>query len=274
MPVRVPRYIKRIVFHEVSALARKRNLLTRKMIVSQLEQFGEFTAPVLLVHSSLSACGHIVGGAETVIEAIKDWIGPASLAMPVHTYCYPESSKPVFVEGIMPSRSGATTETFRLSGAALCSIHPSHSLACGGPLARVICEGHDQCGTPCGQGTPYYRLVEMDASVLYFGVNLDAATLFHTAEDAAGVPYIYNPDLCRTSVKYRDGTERTLEFRRHDLNINRRFANIAPWLEERGLLHRKAFGNGELLFTPSSRGQHQALVGELKRDPWFLTERR
>jgi aminoglycoside N3'-acetyltransferase len=112
----------------------------------------------------------------------------------------------------------------------------------------------------------------MDASVLYFGVNLDAATLLHTAEDAAGVPYIYKQDLCRSSVKYRDGTERTLEFRRHDLNIHRRFANIAPWLEERGLLHRKTFGNGELLFTPSSRAQHQALVGEMKRDPWFLTD--
>ncbi len=274
MPRRVPRYFKRLAFQEIDHVQRLRFRLPHEGIVAGLRQFGEMTAPVLMVHSSLSACGHVVGGAPTVIEALRAWAGPASLAMPVHAYCYPEAGCPVYEEGIMPSRVGVITETFRLSGAALFSVHPTHGLACGGPLARSICVGHDECDSQCGKGTPYERLVEHDAAVLFFGVTLDANTLFHTAENDADAPYAFKSELCRSLIRYRDGSERYMAFKRHDIHDLRRFSMVAPWLEERGLLRRAPLGRGELLYIPHARLVHQAVVEEIRRDPWFLTKRR
>lgn len=274
MPRRFPRYFKHCALDLLDRVRRRHYSLSREDILAGLQQFGEMNAPVLMVHSSLSACGHIVDGPQSVIEALRDWAGPASLAMPVHTYCYPESDHPVYVEGATPSKVGLITETFRLSGAALCSVHPSHSLACGGPLAREICEGHDRCDTQCGKGTPYERLLLHDAAVLFFGVTLDANTLFHTAENYAEAPYAFKPEPCQSVIRYRDGAERSITYKRHDIRGLRRLAMVAPWLEERGLLHRARLGRGELLYIPHARAVNEAVVAEMGRDPWFLTKRR
>ena len=225
-----------------------------------------------MVHSSLSACGHIEGGSVAVIDALREWIDARTLVLPTHTYCYPDTdgNAPVYDACSTPSVVGRITDDFWRQPGTVRSVHPTHSLAASGPDAPAICADHELCDTPCGKGTPYERLVDHDSSALMFGVSMNAYTFFHTAEDAAGLPYLYEDSPY--SLLYRDkaGGVNTLKMWRHNMQIARRFAETRDRLEARGLLVSRSLGLGELLYLPHAAEVHAALLGELKRDPFFL----
>jgi aminoglycoside 3-N-acetyltransferase len=150
------------------------------------------------------------------------------------------------------------------------SQHPTHSLALSGKDAATIAAGHENCETPCGQGTPYQKLIALDAAVLMFGVSLDSYTFFHTAEDAASVPYLYETNPYVLRLREDDG--RVGEFRmwRQNMAVIRRFADMALWLARTSLLQRYRLGKGELLWIPSSRSVHEAVIAKLTSNPRYL----
>ena len=244
-------------------------------ILDALGRLSPAQPRVLMVHSSLSACGLVRGGPMTVIQAIRSWNAGGTLAMPAHSYCYPTSTAaaPVFDLTATPSVVGRITETFRQQPRVLRSLHPTHSLAVEGAGGEAMIAGHQACSTPCGAGTPYARLVQMDAAVLMFGATLDTYTLFHTAEDTAAVPYLYEPQPVGLRFAGPAGAEQVLTMRKHDMGVARSFAAKDSWLEERGFLRRVRLGAGELLLLPRARQVHDAVVAELRRDPGFLTAR-
>ena len=245
--------------------------LSEADILNGLRSFDAAPKGSVMVHSALSACGSIQGGAGTVVTALRQWLDCGTLAMPAHTYCYPEGSTPapLFDPEATPSVVGAITEQFRREPGVRRSFHSSHSLAAEGPDAERLIADHDRCETPCGTGTPYERMVQQNGGVLMFGARLDAYTLFHTAEDAAGVPYLYYPQP--VTMRMRDGgAERTLVSWRQDMTIPRCFAQMDRWLEERGLLTRRRLGLGELLFLPRAGDAHAALVAAMRREPLLL----
>src|SRR5712691_8019206 len=172
-------------------LVRLDNGRVREALVS----LGGFRSDYLLVHSSLSALGNIQGGARTLVEALLAWVSGHALSMPTFTYCYPDRTgkAPVFEVATTPSVVGVVTDYFWRQPNVVRSLHPTHSLACVGPGSLELCKGHELTDTPCGSGTPFQRLVERDCGVLMFGATMDTYTLFHTAEDEAQVPYLYEP---------------------------------------------------------------------------------
>lgn len=224
-----------------------------------------------MVHSSLSACGHIRGGALAVIRALRTWNGKL-LAMPVHTYCYPQTDcpTPVFDPQRTASIVGTITDSFWRQPNVKRSLHPTHSLACEGAEAEVVVANHENCETPCGRGTPYERLISQDTAVLMFGVTMNSYTFFHTAEDAAAVPYLYEPKPVRLKMRKPSGAQTEMTMRRQDMSVARSFAEKDTWLQDRDLLRRTALGRGELLYIPSARTAHELLVEQLRCDPWFL----
>jgi aminoglycoside 3-N-acetyltransferase len=230
------------------------------------------SSDLLLVHSSLSACGHIAGGPAAVIGALRAWHRDGTLLMPTHTYCYPRAGEtaPVFDPAQSPSVVGAITDAFWRVPGVKRSLHPTHSLAADGPAAGSLVEGHETCATPCGAGTPYEKLVELDASVLMFGATLDAYTLFHTAEDAARVAYLYEPQQVPLSYRDSRGQVQPMLMWRHDMSIRRAFQQKDADLESLGLLVRVTLGRGELLLIPHARAAHAAVVRALAEDPMFL----
>jgi aminoglycoside 3-N-acetyltransferase len=245
-------------------------------IVSALRALSAQPLRIVMVHSSLSIFGRIAGGAGTVLRALRAWQPDATLAMPAHSYCYPKPAEaaPVFDVRRSPSVVGRITDAFWQQPGVLRSLHPTHSLAAIGSDAEQLIRGHEQCDTPCGTGTPYARLVSRDAAVLMFGAPMLSYTLFHTAEDAAAVPYLYYPERVRVRYRAGDGTIRELAMRRHDTTVKRSFDSAGNWLEQNGLLHAARLGDGPLRFIPSARAAHQRIVEELSRAPLFLTQSR
>ena len=257
---------------EIRRVNRWLHPLTSAQLLETLRSFGPFPTERLMVHSSLSACGYIRGGPTAVIEVLRTWIGERDLVMPTHTYCYPDKDGrvPQFNPAVTPSLIGAITNALWRQPNVVRSLHPTHSLACWGAGAAELCAGHEFCDTPCGAGTPYEKLVSEDASVLMFGVTLNTYTLFHTAADAARVPYLYERAPCHLEAIDRAGQIRRITMRRHDISIPRRYAQMDHWLEERGLLLRRSLGLGQLLFIPHAGAVHRQLLDALHIDPLLL----
>lgn len=261
------------IVRRLSKVTRKLVRLDHDKILSALKSFGQSQADTLFVHSSLSACGYIDGGPATVVKALRSWMPePTLLAMPTHTWSYSTESgeAPVYDSQVTRSLVGAITDFFWRQPNVARSLHPSHSLACQGPAGDQFCRDHELRETPCGSGTPYERMIVTNASVLMFGATLDSYTLFHTAEDAARVPYLYMPDQITLRTKRPDGTVLEVRSWRQNMGIPRRFSETVDWLEQENLLLRRKLGKGELLFMPSADRLHDKVVKELRRDPLFL----
>lgn len=254
---------------------RKLVRLNEAKILDALQSLGTFKTDLLLVHSSLSACGSIDGGPTAVINALRSWItNRAALALPTHTWSYPDASgvAPVYDFKSTPSVVGTITNYYWQQPGVVRSLHPSHSIACSGLEAEELCRDHELRETPCGAGTPYLRIAEGNSSVLMFGATMDKYTLYHTAEDSAEVPYLYMPEQFTLRTRAADGEVKSIQTWRQDMGVARRFEATADWLADQGLLVRRKLGLGELLYIPSARALHETMVKTMRRDPLFLVD--
>jgi aminoglycoside 3-N-acetyltransferase len=176
-------------------------------LVGDLRRLGVRAGDVLVVHSSLSAIGYVVGGAQAVIDALLAAIGPeGTLTTPAHSSDWsdpaewkappvPESWWPVIREecpaydpyatpmrqmGAIPVALHGRRETLR-------SDHPRLAHQALGPLAAHIVAPHP-LAEGLGDAGPLGRLVSLDAKVVLVGVGYDTNTSLHLAETRATWP--------------------------------------------------------------------------------------
>ncbi len=158
-----------------------------------------------MVHCRLSALGHVVGGAEVVVRALFDVLGPGGTLIAYTGWqdappddidavdgeerrAYLEE-QPVYDPRVAMSRRdhGRVPELLRTWPGALHSGHPEAGVAAVGALASEITASHPR-DDAYGAGTPYVRLVELDGQVAMLGAPLETVTLVHHAEAIAEVP--------------------------------------------------------------------------------------
>ncbi|MEX0643244.1 MAG: AAC(3) family N-acetyltransferase [Pirellulales bacterium] len=175
--------------------------ISRQQIARELTALGLRAGDAVMLHSSLSALGQVDGGAEAVVEALRDVVGPAgTLLVPAfrdsvwgdpadfaNTDCgaCPQRLCP----SQQPGFQGIIAETIRRRPGALRSCHPTHSWIALGPNAERLVVGHCRSPTPCGPGNPFEELLALDGCVLLLGVQVSAVTLWHYYEEMLGVPY-------------------------------------------------------------------------------------
>ena len=177
-----------------------RPLATREGLRRDLAAIGVTPGMTLVVHSSLSSLGWVVGGAWTVVAALLDVVGDTgSLAMPAATpHCAdpanwvdPEMSDarldqirehlPEFDVRTTPTTMGAIAETFRTWPGTLRSDHPLESVCARGCAAAEITNGHSLAFSE-GPGSPFAKLHELDSRILLLGVGFNRCTALHFAE--------------------------------------------------------------------------------------------
>ncbi len=188
-------------------------MLTCADMAAALRRFDIPPAAPVIVHTSLSAFGHVQDGAETVVAALLDRFH--SVVMPTFTYktmVIPEVGPPgnglIYGAGSrnrmaeifdpqMPADRlmGVTAETLRRHPRALRSTHPILSFAGVGAGAIL------QAQTLAEPLAPIRRMAERQGWVLLMGVDHTVNTSVHLGERLAGRPQFVRWALTPQGVK-------------------------------------------------------------------------
>lgn len=168
--------------------------VTRAGLAAGLARLGIAQGDTLFIHSSLKSLGYVEGGAQAVIGALQDAVGPqGTLLLP--TYYLPggtvratcEMKDYVFDPRRHGTHMGRLPEAFLASGNIHRSIHPTHSVSAWGRHAADLTEAHHRAPSIFGMGSPWQRLIGCEqAKVLGLGISMGPVTFYHALEDAMG----------------------------------------------------------------------------------------
>ncbi len=146
-----------------------------------------------MVHASLRQTGPVIGGAATIVNALLEALGPTgTLVAYVDFEPFFEDGDPeIPVFNKLTSSAardhGVLHEMIRTWPGSLRSDHPGAGISAIGAKAEWLTKEHPfQYGY--GPGTPFEKLIELNAKILMFGAPLDTITLLHYAEHLADIP--------------------------------------------------------------------------------------
>ncbi|NDB35616.1 MAG: aminoglycoside N(3)-acetyltransferase, partial [Flavobacteriia bacterium] len=210
----------------------------------------------LMVHASLSKMGFIEGGADTVVEVLKECVGADGLIlMPTSPIARLQldyvSANPLFDVLDTPSAMGKVSEVFRTSDGVVRSYHPTEPVAAWGAQAYEYIKDHTNKNTPYHWDSPYGKLIQHSGKILYIGVTLDnAGTHLHTLEDAVdvGVPVYYAQEF-RLPVRDYEGKELIVTTKVHnpEYSKKRRCDELLPMFLREGVYREVYIGKTKTL---------------------------
>ena len=250
---------------------------TREPAVSRVEirdgllSMGIDPGDVVLVHSSLSAFGYVDGGADAVIDALLEVLGPSgTLVMPTFTWGrFHAESRVEFDVRNTPCETGRIPETFRMRPDVLRDAHVCHSVAATGLRAkRVLSEGISSFGP----GSAFDHLLDLDAWILLLGVSFQSCTALHAVEEFVGVPYRAHRDYQGSTVILADGSRipsESIEYLRQDGSAND-FAKVEGVFREAGILKEGRIGAAGCMAV-RIRDLFRIIRPRLERDVRYLS---
>ena len=199
--------------------------VTKNYLIKGLKELGVENTELLMVYSNLKSFNFIIGGAQTVIEAIYEVTGyHTTVIMPSHRLdqvCPSffdldlptkwqdkiKKNTPAYDVNLSPIESGEIACTFAMSQNVSRSAHPVASFIATGRKAEWYLNNH-RLNSMLGDGSPLQKLYAQDAKVLCLGVDYENVTALHLAE------YFAN---CRETVKHeavimKNGKRTLVEF--------------------------------------------------------------
>jgi aminoglycoside 3-N-acetyltransferase len=195
------------IAHEKALIGLTTSPMTLPRLQADFETLGLKRGMCLMVHCSMSKIGWIPGGAQLLVEAMIDFLGPeGTLMVPTHsthltdpaTWQAPpipnewhdetRNSFPAFDPDKTATRGmGQFAEAVRTWPGAIRSNHPHTSFCAIGRLASDITAGH-QLSSPMGPGSPLQKLCDNEGTTLLLGVGFGNNTCFHLAEESLDNP--------------------------------------------------------------------------------------
>ena len=205
----------------------EKNALTAGDLAEALRRLGVREGDTLLVHSAMSRLGHLTGGAQALISALREAVGETgtflapAFARPYvlfegavnRNYTYrPYDRRPggelrdvSITTGILPRMMLREPGSYR-------SGHISHEWAAIGGRAEEMVSGHGFLDPPAGETSPLKKALDADGSVIFLGCHLGANTFLHYLEDHTDAPFL-QPAVMRYIES--DGTWKTGFISRH-----------------------------------------------------------
>ncbi len=244
---------------------------TKQSLTEDLIRAGLMPSETLLVHSSMKSIGEVDGGADTVLDVLMDYFREDGLLVfPTLTYRL-NRSNPVFRVNGTFSQVGVLSDLFWRRPGVLRSLHPTHSVAAWGRDAKEFVAGHEKFSTPCAKGSPWGRLAERGAKILFIGTRtIECNTFLHGVEEWFGVPGMLTESFEQLISIDSSGAEHAVPSRRHVGNHSAYYGKMQPLFESGGVLKHVKFGDAAC-FLLESAGAESITMKCLRKDPLFFT---
>lgn len=191
--------------------------LDQRTLVRHFRDLGIEPGTTVCAHASLRRLGYVMGGPDTVIDALLEVLGPTgTLMMPSFPMAgaaldFLESGQ-AFDVLQSPSANGAITEAFRTRPSVRRSLHPTNPVAAVGSRSAELLRDHDDSPTPFGRHTPYGRLAEdEDGFVLMLETHVHS--LLHHLQERVGFPNLFLDGDREATVVDRAGRHRSVRTR-------------------------------------------------------------
>lgn len=220
--------------------------VTKRQLVTEIRKLGLSEGQTVMLHASVKSIGHIVGGPQTVLEAILEILTSSGTLMmlvawedsPYNIFSasfqddidkWPEEKRqkcPTFdpeCSRADTKKMGILTEYLRTYPGSIRSRHPLGYAAVGKLAQHVLKDQQWQYRE--GSGSPLEKLCDAGGKVLLLGAPTETVTLLHFAENIANIP---NKKTVRYKMPIIQSGERVWkDFEEYDF-IN----GIAPWPED------------------------------------------
>ncbi len=177
--------------------------VTRGELEQALRDVGWGDRLPRLVHCSMASLGQVIGGEQTVVEAMVRAAAGGAIIMPTQSWqlCDPaflgwaepgtdlyrraSEHRPIYSTTLTPSRSmGRVAELLRGVPGAARSPHPHRSFSGIGRGAADLLATH-RLASPVGEGSPLSALYAARARVTLLGTDGSSCTALHLAEARA-----------------------------------------------------------------------------------------
>ncbi len=222
-----------------------------------IQKLGIVAGDTLMVHSALNPDNGFDGNHKDIINVLKDLVTTDGLlVMPSMPYAdssraFLQRGKPMHVRR-SPSHMGLISEIFRRNKEVRRSLNPIHPLLAWGSGAEEFLAGHEHCHHSFGSGSPFEKLLKMDAKVLCFDVGFEFITFTHFVEDQLRDQFLfplYDPEPIKgTSINYDETQLHTDCYVLSDVSRHlRREERLVSCIEKQKLVHKSRIGNTKLL---------------------------
>lgn len=209
-----------------------------------LHSLGVKQGDAMMLHSGFSELSGFRGSIDNLIDTFESSVGDEGHLLMV-TLAYRDSAFEYlkrlkrFDVRRTPSMMGMVSELFRRRPDVLRSLHPTHPVAAGGPRATWFIAGHELCAHPCGPGSPFERLAEVDGCCVFFNTPFATFTFFHHLEHlvAHRLPFpLYTAETFGVDVVDAQGQSLRVTTHAFDPSVigRRRFAVLEAELRSRG----------------------------------------
>ncbi|MCX6154597.1 MAG: AAC(3) family N-acetyltransferase [Candidatus Kapabacteria bacterium] len=156
----------------------------RSLLVNDL---GIKNGQVVFIHSSLNSFNFDFSSL-SILNILIDTVGPeGTLLFPCHQYTETSTyeiknkipinlSKTRSDVGLLPEFARRYSNSYR-------SLHPTNSIVAIGKYAKELTEEHHLDIYPCGEKSPYYKIMQYDGIIVGLGVGIECLTFVHVVED-------------------------------------------------------------------------------------------
>lgn len=225
--------------------------ILKENLIEDLKKMGLKESDSLMVHSSMKSIGPVEGGADTVVDALMEYLSGGLLMMPTHTWAQMSAEYNVFDPENEPGCVGIIPNIFFKRPGVVRSLHPTHSIAAYGTGAAAYVRGEENCTTPCTPGGCWERLKSINSKILLVGVNHVKNTYIHAVEEVLGVPERFTDEPVLFKIKMPDSTYKEVQMYRHynvhTAHISESFQKLARAYEENKAARNVRFGDADCI---------------------------
>ena len=244
---------------------------TKETLLRDLKNMDLAPDATILIHSSMKAIGEVSGRASGVLEALTEYFADGLLVFPTLTWNCINDRQPDFSVLHTPCCTGILPELFRRIPDVHRSLHPTHSLAARGKDAKAFTAGHENFNSPAHRNSPWGRLYDRHAVILFIGVDISCNTFLHSVEEWLPVPDMLTSVHQMLSVTGADGRKIPCPSRRHQGNHSRYYHLMEQDFVAGNALRYGIFGDARTCIL-DARKAGDITLAKLQKNPLFFTE--